>query len=90
MVDLKKLEQLLTEGKISRREFIARMSALGLAAAVSPALLPRKAEAAVPKKGGHFKHALTGGSTTDTLDPATRDYGQSFGRELVMRKDRAS
>jgi len=38
MYDLKQLETLLTQGKITRREFIGKVSALGLAAAVSPAL----------------------------------------------------
>ena len=37
MPKLEKLQQLLSEGRISRREFIARISALGLMAAVSPA-----------------------------------------------------
>jgi peptide/nickel transport system substrate-binding protein len=71
MADLKKLEQLLTEGKISRREFIARVSALGLMAAVSPALLSSPANAATPKKGGRMRIGATGGSTTDSMDPGT-------------------
>ena len=48
MSKLKQLEKLLTDGKITRREFIARVSALGLAATVSPALLAAKVEAATP------------------------------------------
>jgi peptide/nickel transport system substrate-binding protein len=40
MSKLKKLEKMLSHGKISRREFLARVSALGLAAAISPAVLP--------------------------------------------------
>ena len=39
MSKLKELERLLTNGKITRRDFIARVSAIGLMAAVSPALL---------------------------------------------------
>jgi peptide/nickel transport system substrate-binding protein len=71
MSQLQKLEQLLTEGKITRREFIARVSALGLAAAVSPALLASKVEAAKPKKGGRVILGSAGGSTTDSMDPGT-------------------
>ena len=71
MPDLKKLEQLLSEGKITRREFMVKVSALGLAAAVSPALLSKSAHADIPKKGGRFRMGLTGGHTTDKLDPAT-------------------
>lgn len=71
MAKLKELEFLLTQGKITRREFLARVSALGLAAAISPALLSSTAQAATPKKGGHFIIASSGGSTTDSLDPGT-------------------
>jgi hypothetical protein len=39
MSALKQLEGMLLKGKISRRQFLTQVSALGLAAAVSPALL---------------------------------------------------
>ena len=71
MSKLTELERLLTDGKITRRDFIARVSALGLMAAVSPALLSKPAKAAAPKKGGRLKIGITGGSTTDSMDPAT-------------------
>ncbi len=71
MSKLKELELLLEEGKIDRRGFLARASALGIAAAVSPALLATKARAATPKKGGRLRLGLSGASTTDSLDPAT-------------------
>jgi peptide/nickel transport system substrate-binding protein len=71
MSTLKELEKLLTQGKITRREFITRVSALGLMAAVSPALLGTSAEAAGPKRGGRFKLGSAGGSTTDSMDPGT-------------------
>ena len=73
MSTLKELERLLTEGGISRREFLARASALGLMAAVSPALLPRAAEAA-PKRGGKFIVGSAGNSTTDSLDGGTLSH----------------
>ena len=69
MAKLKELEFLLAQGKITRREFLARASAFGLAAAISPALLSSTAKAATPKKGGHFIIASSGGSTTDSIDP---------------------
>ena len=71
MSTLKELEKLLTQGKITRREFIARVSALGLMAAVSPALLGTSAQAAGPKRGGRIKLGSAGGSTTDSMDPGT-------------------
>ena len=69
MSKLNELEKLFTRGKITRREFIARVSALGLMAAVSPALLSDKVQAATPKKGGRLIIGSAGGSTTDSLDP---------------------
>jgi peptide/nickel transport system substrate-binding protein len=71
MNQLRELEKLLTQGKITRREFLARVSALGLMAAVSPMVLNGLAHAATPKRGGRLKLGLAGGSTTDSLDPAT-------------------
>jgi peptide/nickel transport system substrate-binding protein len=71
MSKLRELEKLFTEGKITRREFMARVSALGLAAAVSPALLASTAEAAKPKRGGRVILGAAGGSTTDSMDPGT-------------------
>ena len=68
---VKSIERMFTEGLINRREFISRLSALGIAVTMSPLLVPGKVEAAVPKKGGHFKMGITGGSTTDSMDPAT-------------------
>lgn len=69
MTTLKKLESLFTSGKINRRQFLAQVSALGLTAALSPALLSTTAKAATPKKGGRLRFGCTGGSTTDSLDP---------------------
>lgn len=69
MSKLKKLEDMLTNGKISRREFLARMSALAVAAAISPSALIKSAHAEVPQKGGRLRIGCTGGYTTDSLDP---------------------
>lgn len=71
MFELKKLENLLTHGKITRREFLRRVSALGLTAALSPALMSMPAQAATPKKGGRFRMGIQGGNIADSLDPAT-------------------
>lgn len=85
MKALQHLENLFKEGKISRRQFMAQMTALGLTAAMSPVFTAKKAEAAVPKKGGHFIQAQTGGSTTDTLDPATHTSSWNINVELQLR-----
>jgi len=71
MSELSKLTELFNQNKISRRQFITQVSALGLAVAVSPALLAGTARASVPKKGGRFIIGMSGGSTTDSMDPGT-------------------
>ena len=71
MVELKALEHLLVQGKISRRDFLIRLSALGITTAISPAFFTTPAQAKKPQKGGRLRLGLSGGSTTDSLDPAT-------------------
>lgn len=73
MTDLKRLETMLFQGKITRREFLARVSALGISVTLSPLSLNKKAHAVAPKKGGRLRAALSGGSTSNTLDPAISD-----------------
>jgi len=84
MSKFKELELLFTQCKITRREFIARVSALGLTAALSPALLSTPAHAAEPKKGGRLRVGCTGGSTTDSLDAGrmTSTNNQFIGLQL--------
>lgn len=60
----------VTAGKMTRREFIGRASALGLSAAMASTMFANAARAAGPQKGGTIKMGLQGGSTTDSLDPA--------------------
>ena len=70
MSEEKKLEALFNNGKITRREFMVRLSVMGMAAASLPGMLPKAALAAAPKKGGRFILGSPNGSTTDVLDPA--------------------
>ncbi|MFD2235907.1 ABC transporter substrate-binding protein [Aureimonas populi] len=56
-------------GSLSRRRFIEGAAATGLALAASP-LLMGSARAQEPKRGGHLRLGLSGGATTDSLDPA--------------------
>ncbi len=71
MSRLKHLESLFNTGKITRREFLERSAVLGLAAAAGPLLFSTPARSAAPKQGGRLRLGLSGGSTTDSLDPAT-------------------
>ena len=59
----------LHHGLISRRDFIRRMSALGVAAGAAPALLSGTAHAAEPKKGGKITVGVEAAQTKDSLDP---------------------
>lgn len=73
MKEITKLELLLKEGRITRRDFLARVSAMGLMAAVSPALFTYPALASTPKKGGRLRLGVSGASTTQSLDPVTNE-----------------
>ncbi len=66
----------LDRGRLSRREFLGRATALGLTLPAAMALAGKAVSAAEPKKGGHMRFGLGHGSTTDSLDPATfeNDY----------------
>lgn len=57
-------------GKMSRREFLGRTTALGVSAALAGALYSKSAYAE-PKKGGTIRVGIVGAtSTSDSLDPA--------------------
>ena len=57
------------KGRMSRREFLGRSSAIGLALGAGSSLF-NQAHAATPKSGGHMRLGMGHGATTDTLDPA--------------------
>ncbi|MGB0848161.1 MAG: ABC transporter substrate-binding protein [Thiolinea sp.] len=65
--ELKELQKSVTQGGMSRRRFLAAAMAMGVGAMV-PALYSEALRAA-PKKGGRIRVGLTGGATSDTLDP---------------------
>jgi len=58
------------KGRMSRREFMGRASALGVSAAMAGSLLASAARAEEPKKGGTLRAGMQGGESTNTLDPA--------------------
>ncbi len=69
MNDPNTLKRLLKEHKMGRRDFIRTAVAAGATVAMAGTVFDQ-ARAATPKKGGHFRQALTGGGTSDVLDPA--------------------
>lgn len=58
-------------GRLDRREFIGRATALGLVGTSASLLLSQKVQAAGPKRGGHLNVGLSGGNSTSSIDPAT-------------------
>ena len=58
------------KGRMNRREFIGRSTALGLSAGLAGALFGKVAKAEEPKKGGLLKAGISGGESSDSLDPA--------------------
>lgn len=62
---------------MSRRAFLGRTSALGMAVSVGTGLFTQ-AHAATPKRGGHMRLAMGHGSTSDTLDPAIIANGMQW------------
>jgi peptide/nickel transport system substrate-binding protein len=85
MNELKKWERLLKLNKISRREFLARISALGLSVAVSPALIGGSAKASVPKKGGRLIVGDAGCSTSDSLEPTKMPHSMPQNVQQAVR-----
>ncbi|NNE23213.1 MAG: ABC transporter substrate-binding protein [Rhizobiales bacterium] len=69
MTEKRHLDTLLKQPKMRRREFVQYAIAAGVSAGVAAQMFD-KAEAATPKKGGHYVQAITGGANTDVLDPA--------------------
>ena len=66
---LRQLAGGLARRAMSRRDFLGRAAALGVAA--SAAGSPWNVAQAAPKRGGHFVQALRGGATDNSLDGTT-------------------
>ncbi len=58
------------KGRMTRREFVGRTTALGVSATLAGALFSKAALADEPVKGGTLRLGVSGGGSTDTLDPA--------------------
>ena len=69
--ELEYLSRRVAFGKMSRRDFLGRAAALGVTAAAANTLIAGATFAAGPQKGGTIRVGNQGGSTTDSLDPAT-------------------
>ena len=83
------LSRRVVAGKLSRRDFLGRAAALGVTATFANSLLGSAAMAQTPQKGGILKAGLTGGESTNSLDPATFlsqtpfNFGKQWGELLL-------
>ncbi len=69
--ELSYLAEQVAKGRMSRREFVGRASALGVSAAIASSMLGDAAWAAgTPVRGGQLRAGMGGGESTNTLDPA--------------------
>lgn len=62
------IKEILSNDRVSRRDFLSFTSALGMTAAMGSSLWSNKAMAAGPKRGGHLIAGLNDANTVDTLD----------------------
>jgi peptide/nickel transport system substrate-binding protein len=71
MTELEFWAQQVASRRIGRREFIGRAATLGVTAALASTMLSKSGVADEPNRGGTLRQGLAGGSTSDSLDPAT-------------------
>ncbi|MCB1430323.1 MAG: twin-arginine translocation signal domain-containing protein, partial [Nitratireductor sp.] len=87
--ELEYLSRQVAFGKMDRRAFLGRASALGVSAVFANSLRSSSVLAAGPIKGGIMKVGSSGGESTNSLDPATYSSavpflnGKQFGDTLV-------
>src|SRR5689334_20468357 len=73
------LQQAALNGRLSRRQFMARAAALGITTSLASGVLAKAGYADdTPKKGGTLNIGIAGGSTTDSLDPTTYTDSMAF------------
>lgn len=82
------LSRCVAAGRLSRREFLGRATALGVSATFANSFLASAARAQGPVRGGIIKGGLHGGEATQSLDPAVfmtlpANFGKCWGEYLV-------
>src|SRR5512134_1692584 len=89
MSELDRLTHLAKRGRLSRRQFVERATALGVTAAAASSLLGRASFAQEAQKGGDLVLGIDSAGATDSLDPATytanymQTVGYQWGNPLV-------
>jgi peptide/nickel transport system substrate-binding protein len=89
--ELEFLSRRVASGKLSRRDFLGRATALGVTAAFANTLLSTAALAQGAKKGGALKMGLVGGESTNSLDPGQwltqvpQNFGLTWGETMIVQ-----
>ena len=79
---------LMTDNRISRRDFLRASIATGVSMSAAASIWSGSAAAATPQRGGHFVQAMSGSSATSSMDPITytnvfdADLGYVFAQRL--------
>jgi peptide/nickel transport system substrate-binding protein len=60
----------MRRGGMTRREFVGRATAMGVSTALASAIFAKGARAEEAKKGGVIRVGMSGGESTNSLDPA--------------------
>ena len=87
--ELNFLSEEARQGRLSRRQFLGRAAALGVALPMASNLLASNHANGTPIKGGTLRAGMQGGESTDSLDPASwtsqvqHSFGQSWGEPLT-------
>ena len=90
--ELEFLSRWAAAGRLNRRVFLGRAAALGVSATFANTLLSSAVRAQGPQKGGDLRMGLSGGESTNSLDPATwltqvpQNFGSTWG-ELLVQSD---
>ena len=81
MKDIEKFQQMVRDGAMGRRDFLAAMSALGVSAAAATGFLhSSSALAATPRKGGTARYANNLHGPDDQMDPIVFTSGIDYTR----------
>ena len=81
MKDILKFQQMVRDGKMGRRDFLAAMGALGVTAAAATGFLhSSSALAATPRKGGTARYANNLHGPDDQMDPIVFTSGIDYTR----------
>ena len=78
MTELEFWTQQIKKGRISRREFMGRVAALGVTATAAATLLTKAGVAATPKRGGSAKFGLAHGATSDSATTQMQSITPAF------------